>query len=229
MATLLAIRERDRTGLGQTVEVPLLESALNVAGEQIVEWSANGQLLQRLGNHHRSIAPHNVYRCLGDDAWVALAVATDAQWAALRAALGEPAWASGSDLDGVPGRLAAEDVIDGELGRWCSRRPVDEVVELLWPRGVAVARVVHPRRVIDNPQLWARGFFEPIDHPVVGPMSLPGFPARLRSQPAPVHRFPAPTLGQHNDEILGGLLGVDGDQLTRLAEAGVIGDRPVGA
>lgn len=228
VATLLAIRERDRSGLGQTVEVPLLESALNVAGEQIVEWSANGNLLQRLGNHHRSIAPHNVYRCLGDDAWVALSVATDGQWEELRAVLGDPAWTSRPELSGAAGRLAMEDVIDDKLARWCACRPAEEVVELLWARGVAVARVVHPRRVIDNPQLWARGFFEPVDHPVVGPIALPGFPARLASQPAPAHRFPAPTLGQHNREILGGLLGLNGDDLARLADAGVIGDRPLG-
>jgi crotonobetainyl-CoA:carnitine CoA-transferase CaiB-like acyl-CoA transferase len=229
LATLLAIRERDRTGLGQTVEVPLLESALNVAAEQIVEWSANGLLLQRLGNHHRSAAPHNVYRCLGDDAWVALAIATDGQWQALRAALGQPEWAAGAQLDTVAGRLAAEDVIDEELERWCRPRPADEVIEALWPRGVPIARVAHPRRVIDNPQLWARGFFEPIDHSVVGTVCLPGFPARLASQPAPLHRFPAPTLGQHNEEILGGLLGISADELTALAEANVIGDRPLGA
>jgi crotonobetainyl-CoA:carnitine CoA-transferase CaiB-like acyl-CoA transferase len=229
VATLLAIRARDRTGVGQTVEVPLLESALNVAAEQIVEWSANGRLLQRLGNHHGLMAPQNVYRCLGDDAWVALAITTDRQWADLRAQLGEPAWAREAALDTVDGRLDAQAVIDEQLGRWCRARPADEVVELLWPLGIAVARVVHPRRVIDNPQLWARGFFEPIDHPVVGPISLPGFPARLASQPAPLHRFPAPTLGQHNHEILGGLLGMTSGELTGLVEANVIGDRPLGA
>jgi crotonobetainyl-CoA:carnitine CoA-transferase CaiB-like acyl-CoA transferase len=100
-------------------------------------------------------------------------------------------------------------------------------VELLWPLGLAVARVVHPRRVIDNPQLWARGFFEPIDHPVVGAVSLPGFPARLTSQPAPLHRSPAPTLGQHNAEVLGELLGIGTEELSRLAQAQVIGDRPL--
>jgi crotonobetainyl-CoA:carnitine CoA-transferase CaiB-like acyl-CoA transferase len=64
---------------------------------------------------------------------------------------------------------------------------------------------------------------------VVGTVCLPGFPARLASQPAPLHRFPAPTLGQHNDEILGGLLGIGADELAGLAAAKVIGDRPLGA
>jgi crotonobetainyl-CoA:carnitine CoA-transferase CaiB-like acyl-CoA transferase len=226
LATLVAVRDRDRTGLGQMVEAPLVESALNVAAEQIVEWSATGHLLQRHGNHGRFAAPHNVYRCLGDDSWVALAVATDRQWQGLRAGLGDPSWASEPELDTVSGRLAAEERIDAELSCWCRRQPADVVVETLWPLGVPVARVVHPRRVIDNPQLWVRGFFEPVEHPVVGSVSLPGFPARLASHPFPLHRSPAPTLGQHNDEVLGGLLGIGPDELTRLAEEGIIGDRP---
>jgi crotonobetainyl-CoA:carnitine CoA-transferase CaiB-like acyl-CoA transferase len=227
LATLLAIRERDRTGLGQTVEAPLVESALNVAAEQIVEWGATGRLLQRLGNHSRSIAPQNVYRCLGDDAWVALAAATDGQWRALRAGMGDPAWAASPELDSVAGRLAAEGRIDEEIGCWCRPRPADVVVEALWPLGVPVARVVHPRRVIDNPQLWARGFFEPVSHPVVGTVALPGLPARLCSHPFPLHRSPAPTLGQHNQAVLGGMLGIGLDELSRLAATGVIGDRPL--
>ncbi len=226
LATLVALRERDRSGLGQTVEAPLVESALNVAAEQVLEWTAAGHLLERGGNHSGSVAPQNVYRCLGDDSWVALAVATDAQWQALRSGLGHPSWAAAPELDTVPGRLAAEERIDAGLTDWCRERPADVVVETLWPLGVPVARVVHPRRVIDNPQLWVRRFFEPVEHPAVGTVALPGFPARLSSRPMPLHRSPAPTLGQHNGSVLGGLLGIGDDELRHLAEAGIIGDRP---
>ncbi|HWC39668.1 MAG TPA: CoA transferase, partial [Acidimicrobiales bacterium] len=123
---------------------------------------------------------------------------------------------------------AAHDRIDDELSGWCSRRDRDELVELLADHGVPAAPVLAPRDIAFNAQMRARGFFEAVDHPVVGTHDLPGLPFRLGERSNGWLRSPPPTLGQHNDEVLGGVLGLREDEVEALRAEGVIGDRPVG-
>jgi crotonobetainyl-CoA:carnitine CoA-transferase CaiB-like acyl-CoA transferase len=228
-ATLAAIVERDRTGLGQLIECPLVESALNVAAEQFVEYAAYGRLIERTGNRNGQAAPHNVYRCRGDEEWVAVAVNTDEQWRILGRQIGAPAWAVDARFDTVEGRLAYEDELDAHLGAWCAEQSPAQVTDRLWGAGVPVAPVVLPHAVVDLPQLVERGFWETVVHPLVGSLRLPGFPARFASRPAPFHIRAAPTLGQHNDDVLGGLLGLSLAELEDLRASGIIGDRPLGS
>jgi crotonobetainyl-CoA:carnitine CoA-transferase CaiB-like acyl-CoA transferase len=194
----------------------------------VIERSAYGTLLHRDGNRGPVAAPQGVYRCRGDEQWLALAVATDAQWRGLLAALSDPEWAADPTLAGVAGRRSAHDRLDEELARWCSRHDRDELVELLAKHGVPAAPVLAPRDIAANPHMRARGFFETVDHPVVGTHDLPGLPFRLSERGTGWLRSPPPTLGQHNDEVLGGVLGLSDDEIRGLRADGVIGDRPVG-
>jgi crotonobetainyl-CoA:carnitine CoA-transferase CaiB-like acyl-CoA transferase len=203
-----------------------VESALNVAAEQVIEHSAYGALLQRTGNRTRGIAPQGVYACLGDERWLALSVATDAQWGALRAALGEPEWASGAELNTYPGRWAAHDHLDEALAEWCAKQDVQEATDLLVAHGIPAAVVADPRHLVDHPQMRARGFFETISHPVAGKHDAFGLPYRYSGVERWV-RSPAPTLGQHNAEVLSSLLGLSDDEIAGLADSGVIGDWPI--
>ncbi len=228
IALLVAVDERERTGRGALVEMTMVEAALNAAAEQVIERSAYGTLLHRDGNRGPVAAPQGVYRCRGDEQWLALAVATDAQWRGLLAALSDPEWAADPTLAGVAGRRIAHDRLDEELARWCSRHDRDELVELLAKHGVPAAPVLAPRDIAANPHTRARGFFETVDHPVVGTHDLPGLPFRLSERGTGWLRSPPPTLGQHNDEVLGGVLGLSDDEIRGLRADGVIGDRPVG-
>ncbi len=157
-----------------------------------------------------------------------MAVATDEQWAALRRVLGDPSWAADPSLATHRSRRAAHDVLDREQSAWFATRHRDDVVERLAAAGIPAAPVVLPPDVVDNVQLRARGFFETLDHPHTGPTEYAGLPlARLRGVERWCRR-PAPTLGQHNDEVLGGELGLTPAELARLRAAQVIGDRPTG-
>ncbi|MEX1009230.1 MAG: CoA transferase [Acidimicrobiia bacterium] len=227
LATLAALEIRDRTGEGVFVESTMIETALNVAAEQVIEYSVSGEVLQRSGARGPTAAPQGVYRCTGDDRWVAIAIATDEQWVALRSALGDPEWARDASLTTADGRRAAHDAIDAELGAWCATRNADDAVKLLWSAGVPVGDVVRPREILNNPQLRHRKLFEMEDHPVTGQVELPMMPFRFDTVDAWMTR-PSPTLGQHNDEVLAEL-GVDADARAALREAGLIGDRPAGA
>jgi crotonobetainyl-CoA:carnitine CoA-transferase CaiB-like acyl-CoA transferase len=119
--------------------------------------------------------------------------------------------------------------MDIELARWCGGREVHQLVEEIAGAGVPVAEVVIPVDLQQNPQLIGRGFFEPRSHPVVGVHDYPAIPFSAAGRPRPWITAPAPTLGQHNQEILGGLLGLDQEELAALAAERIIGDRPPGS
>ncbi|MGW5715230.1 CaiB/BaiF CoA transferase family protein [Amycolatopsis sp. NPDC003865] len=228
---LLALEHRRRTGEGALVEAAMAEAALNITAEQVIEHSAYGVVLNRDGNRGPVAAPQNLYRTAeadefgGRDSWVAIAVATDEQWTALCSVLGKPDWAEDDGLRHAAGRHARHDELDEELGRWCLPRTGDEIVEALWAAGVPVAKVLQPHRQTELPQLQARGFFETVGHPVGGDARYSTLPFRLSDHNGPIHRGPAPLLGQHNHEVLTGL-GLSQDEISSLTAEGVIGDRP---
>ena len=226
---LLALEHRRRTGEGILVEAAMIDAALNIAAEQVIEYSANGALLQRDGNRGPVAAPQNFYRTAGidefgrEDCWIAIAVATDAQWVSLRAALGDPTWAADPALADAAGRRAHHDLIDEQLAGWCAARSADDVVAALWDAGVPVAKVLQPHRQTELPQLAEREFFEQVDHPVNGPAPHSTLPARMSLGPRRIHTSHAPLLGQHNHDLLTEL-GLTEDEIAALAADGVIGN-----
>jgi crotonobetainyl-CoA:carnitine CoA-transferase CaiB-like acyl-CoA transferase len=225
-AVLLALEHRDRTGEGQLVEVPLVEAGLIAAAEQVVEYSANGVLLERQGNRSRDAAPQGVYEAVQPDTWVALSVESDAQWLALRAHLGEPEWATDAALDTHDGRLAHHDAIDRELREWFRARPRDLAAEQLIAVGVPAAPVINSVDAGFNPHHDVKRFFQWMQHPVAGWVPYPSFPFTVGGEYLQFGA-PAPTLGQHNDEVLGTVLGLGEDEIAGLRERNVIGEKPV--
>ncbi len=227
-AVLLALEHRRRTGEGVLVEAAMVDAALNIAAEQIIEFSAYGAVLQRAGNRGPAASPQNLYRSNDidefgrDDSWVAVAVETDEQWRALCAALGDPQWAADPALATMSGRRAREDFVDEQLSAWCRERSGDEIVAALWPAGVPVAKVMQPHRQTELEQLVARGFFEVLEHSVNAPAHFTTMPFRLSRGPKPVHTAPAPLLGEHNRELLTEL-GLSADDIETLETQGVIG------
>ncbi|BBX02304.1 CoA transferase [Mycolicibacterium moriokaense] len=205
-ALLAALEFTERTGRGQLVEVPMIESVLNVTAVQPIEFEIFGSVLERRGNRgHHPGETQDVYRCAGDDDWIAVTVRSDAEADALAALAG--------DADPV---------------EWFTTQDAATVVERLVAAGIPAAEVISPSVVIDNPQLQHRGFFEPLTHPSTGPGLYPCPPF---ARPDGVDRWlrrPPPTLGQHNGEVLTEFCGVTETDLERLAAAGIIGTRPKG-
>jgi len=225
-ATLLALDARAQTGEGMLVESVMVESALNVAAEAIVEYGAGAPALGRLGNRGPDAAPQGVYPGSADDSWVALAVETDTQWDALVEAIGSPPWAADAALRTADGRRGLHDVIDEHLGAWTSERTAEDAVASLSGAGVPAEVVIAARDVVHNPHLRQRGLFETEVHPVTGPHPVPTLPFRFTRVAEWLHA-PSPTLGQHNDEVLGAI-GVDDDARDALRARHVIGEQLVG-
>jgi crotonobetainyl-CoA:carnitine CoA-transferase CaiB-like acyl-CoA transferase len=232
-ALMLALAHRQRTGEGVRIEAAMVDAALNVAAEQVVEYSAYGALLERDGNRGPTAAPQNLYRTSEldefgrPDDWVAIAVTTDRQWADLVAVLDRPDWASDDELATAVGRRRRHGELDEHLSRWCGERTGDQIVETLWEAGIPVAKVMQPHRVADLPQLVHRGFYESVDHPVNPTARHSTLPMRITSGPKQLHRTAAPLLGQHNREVLSGL-GLSEDEIVELEDQGVIGNAPAG-
>jgi crotonobetainyl-CoA:carnitine CoA-transferase CaiB-like acyl-CoA transferase len=227
-ATLVALTERDRTGRGSLVEATMVEAVLNVAAELIVEYTGHGAVLHRDGNRGPLAAPQGVYPCAGDDGWVALAVTDDTQWPALCALVGPAGLVADARLASAACRRARADGIDAAIRAWTTSREKTEAAAALVAAGIPAAPVTPAADLLDNPQLAARGFFEPLAHSVVGEHPMPGVAFRLASYDGQLLRRPAPTFGQHNDEVYGDVLGFSADDIDRWRERSLISDRPTG-
>ncbi len=224
-AVALALWHRRRTGEGQQVEVAGWETMVGLIGECVVAYGMNGRLPQPMGNRHSSMAPHGCYRCEGDDQWVTIAVGDDEQFAALCQAMGRPELAADPRFADVVSRYRNQETLDAIVGEWTRRRMPQAAAEALQAAGVAAGPVLGVPALFDDPHLRARGFWESVAHPEAGTWDVDGVPWCLSRSPAHI-RLPAPRLGEHNDYVLRGLLGLSEEEVRELATAGVIGDGP---
>jgi crotonobetainyl-CoA:carnitine CoA-transferase CaiB-like acyl-CoA transferase len=222
-ALLLALEHRDRTGAGMFLECPMVGASLNLAAQQVVEHSAYGRLLERLGNRSATCVPQGIYRTADvdpdgtRDRWVAISVADDDQWRTLAAALG------------VDVELRTDhDALDGHITAWCETRSTDEIVARLSGGGVPCEPVVRAHEHDELPPAVARRLFERIDHPVTGTADYIGAPVRFTRGPVRHHRARSPLLGEHNRDVLTRLLGLADADVDRLHADGIIGEVAVG-
>jgi crotonobetainyl-CoA:carnitine CoA-transferase CaiB-like acyl-CoA transferase len=227
-ATLAALEERRATGRGQQVEVSMIDMAVNVAAEQILEYAVYGNLMTREGNRNPHAAPQGVYSCAASETWVAVSVSSDVEWQALKVAMGSPTWAGEPAFATMAGRQASHDRLDRALASWCAARSLDAALDELRAAGVPAEPVVHAYDIDNDEQMRSRGFWQPVTHPVVGTHRYPGWPMRLSGGPAQWYRCAAPLFGQHTEEVLKKELGLTEEQLAQLRDAKVIGDRPLG-
>ncbi len=223
VATLAALGQRAATGEGQEVDLSQLETLLPMIGDHVLTTSVTGRAPERLGNRSAAEAPQGVYRCGGDDHWLALTVRSDAEWRSLVDLLGEPALEGLLDAT-VDGRRADHDQIDEAITAWTSRRGKFEAMAALQDRGIAAMAVLTNADLVDGPQLAARGFIATIDSGDAGPQRLPGCPLHFSQREIPLG--PAPTLGQHNAAIVGDLLGYDEEALAAFAADGTLATAP---
>ena len=252
-ALMLGLIERDRLDDAVFVEATMVEAALNCAAEAIVEFTAYGRRMSRMGNRSPYAAPQNLYACKGEEEWLAIAVAADEQWIGLLEALGCDAAAgdaaagdaaaadekamSGEVSEGLAAaftdpklreaaaRRQVHNMIDEHLSAWAAEQDCAEAAEHLRSHGVPAARVFNTRLLTQHPQFKARGFYEPVKHPFAGEPLLPTLPYRFTERWI---KRAAPTMGQDNREVLGGLLGLSQAEIGDLEAKGVLATRPKG-
>lgn len=222
-AAIAALMIRDPDGAGMHVESTMVESALNVAAEMLVEYSRNGITMRRNGNRGPGASPQGVYRCAGDDNWVAVAALDDAARVSLAGLLGQSDLGAGEDS-----WRERADEIDKLISGWTARRTVGDAVKTLRSHRVAAAPVALPASLLSDPHLLARGFWETVDHPVAGTFLCTAMPFAFTGKPRKWLRRAAPLYGQHTDEVLIEVLGRNYRDLAELRESGAISTRPAG-
>jgi len=227
-AVLAALVYRRRTGKGQYIDLSEQESAIPVVGHAVMDFALNGRNSQRIGNRSHWYAPQGCYPCKGDDAWLVLTVRDDAEWAAFCGAVEHPEWVPDERFADVLVRLANHDALDALIASWTREQDKIEAMHLLQKAGVIAAAVLNAKEALLDPHLKERGLYETIDQEGIGPRPVPRQVGARFSAFETDSRRPAPKLGEHNREVLQGLLGLSDEAIARLEEQNVIGDTPRG-
>jgi benzylsuccinate CoA-transferase BbsF subunit len=215
-----ALMERDGTGRGQHVDLSAGESVTTLLGGPMMDYLLNGRVASRDGNRSEEMAPHNCYRCAGEDEWVSIAVATDDEWASLCRVMERDDLATDSRFADLPARKAHEDELDAIVGEWTGARGSYEAMELLQNSGVAAVPSFNAAQLFGDSHLNERSAWVHFEHPVQGPrhdLRLPW----VFSDGHGVYG-PAPLMGQHNGRIYGDLLGIRSDEIAALERGEVI-------
>jgi benzylsuccinate CoA-transferase BbsF subunit len=216
-----ALLHRRRTGEGQHIDLSQVEGGIVCLTEAILAYTANGEILGRLGNRSPREAPHGAFPCAGNDRWVAIVVHDDEDWRRLVRALGEPAWATDPALATTGGRLARVDEVERRIAEWTRDRTPGAVAEQLQSAGVEAAPVEDFADLHEDPQLAHRAHFRPVEHAVLGRHPVETHAMRF-SATEPRFHSPAPRLGEHTEHVLHDLLGMPRDELERLRASGVL-------
>jgi crotonobetainyl-CoA:carnitine CoA-transferase CaiB-like acyl-CoA transferase len=227
MATLTALYQRKRTGNGQHLDLAQAEIGLWLSGTSLLSYSANGRPTVRTGNRSpwRPAAPHNLYPCVGQDNWVAIACFTEAHWRGLCAAMAHPAWSGARRFATLTQRLRHVEELDALVTDWTGARDRYAVMTALQGQGVpaGVAQRIDDR-VERDPALDFYEHLAEVEHPEAGRRLVEGTPIRMsRTQPVVggSERRAAPLLGQHNAFVFGEILGLSGEDLRTLGRDGV--------
>jgi crotonobetainyl-CoA:carnitine CoA-transferase CaiB-like acyl-CoA transferase len=225
-AVLTALIYAKLTGKGQFIDLAQIECMMPFAAPWIVAHSIDGKEPTKYGNRHPDFVPHGCFPCEGQDKgqdnWIVVAVSSDAMWSKLARLLGRSDWASDESLKTAAGRRKIESEIEAAIGAWTSARQPEEAMNVLQAAGIASGVARLPVELLQDPQLHARGFIQEIDRAFIGKHPQPSMPFREGAKPFPI-RKPPPTLGQHNREILAGLLGLSDPEIEQLTRDGIIG------
>jgi crotonobetainyl-CoA:carnitine CoA-transferase CaiB-like acyl-CoA transferase len=224
-AVAMALRHRTRTGEGMYIEIAQRENLGAFVGEHLVDYSLNGELRPPTGNRHPMFAPHNRYRCAGEDAWVTIACEDDAQFAGLCRALDQPELAQDERFATNEARKRNEEALDEIIEAWTQQRGHYSTMYHLQRFGVAAGAVLTVPELMAEPQLRARRQWVSHTHPDAGTWEVEAPPWKMPRTPAHV-RIPAPGFGQHNSYVLRDVLALPEDEIAALYASGVTADDP---
>jgi len=221
LAILAALDYRRRTGKGMYLDLAQYENALHFVAPLILDRVVNQRVAGRVGNRSPCLAPHNVYRCRGEDRWCAIAVSSDDEWESFGKVIGTPSWIKDPKFSTLLERKANEEELDKLVENWTTNYSPEEVVSMMQAARVAAGVVETTEDLLErDPQLKHRHFHWELDHPEVGKYRAPGPSFALSKSPCELRR--APLLGEHNEYALKEILGMSDEEIAELVIEGVI-------
>jgi benzylsuccinate CoA-transferase BbsF subunit len=214
-ALLAALDYRRRTGKGQYLDFAQFENGVHWMGPLVLDYFVNKRVADRMGNRYPYAAPHNAYRCQGDDRWCAIAVFTDDEWQSFCSVIGNPAWTKDTKFSTLSARKENEDELDKLVEEWTINRKAEEVMTTMQEAGVAAGLLENAEDLQEHdPQLKHRNFYRKLEHPVTGKMTAPRDVFIVSKVPCEISR--APLLGEHNEYVLKDILGMSDDEIAEL-------------
>lgn len=218
---LAALYHRGKTGEGQSIELSQTDSTLALLGLVYLDHFINHRAPQPLGNRHLQFAPHNCYRCKGEDRWCAVAVSNEDEWQKLCTVLGRPDWVRDSRFATMQDRLRNVEQLDADIEAWTSQRTPHQVMKLLQTAGVPAGAVQNSEDMYHDIQLRSMGYMTEVKVGNRGTMTFDGPPVFL-SDGQKAGTDGAPLLGAHNDYVYRQLLGLSEGQVEQLVRDKVI-------
>lgn len=220
-AILAALYHRKKTGEGQYIDCSSSECITTLVGNEMMEYTMNGRSLGRTGNTDPVMAPHNVYRCKGDDKWISIAVGTEEEWQNLVHAMGDPDWAKDEKFADMYARHKNSAELDRHMAEWTIRFTHMEVMEMLQSAGVAAMPSFCASEILENPHVKARDVITSVQHPVLGRQYVLNPPWRLSETPAAIRKS-APCMGENNEDVFMGLMGMSPERYQDLVDRRII-------
>ncbi len=218
---LAALVQKQRTGKGQYIDMASQESIAVLIGDVILDYVMNQRIQSRRGNKGYRIAPHNCYRCSGEDKWISIAVATDREWEALCITMDRPDLIRDIRFAAPEDRYEQQDELDRIISDWTRDKESYELMARLQSAGVAAAPTLSSEGLFKDPHVRDRGVFVQVEHPAIGKDWVIAPPWRLSETPAQINRH-APLLGEDNEYVFGELLGMSSAEIGKLEEEKVI-------
>ena len=222
---MIALHHRARTGRGQEIDLSQQETSISLIPDHIMSYTMTGKAPQRRGNRSDHMAPHNNYRCKGDDSWVAITVRSEEEWKRFCAVIGKSELASDPRFHDLSARLDEIEELDRIVSEWTRNKDAYDVANSLQSQSVPSAPVLKAAELLHNPQLKARGFFQTLEREDTGPLPYAGPAWRLSKTPGRLGG-PPPGLGQHSEEVLHDLLGMPQPAIEDLVQRAITGDTP---
>ncbi len=220
MGAMLALRARERTGRGQMIDIGLYEPVFRILDEIAPAYGYKGFVRQRMGPGTVNVVPHSHYPTR-DGRWIAIACTTDKIYQRLAVAMGEPHMAEPQNWGPLANRERDRAKVDQHVGEWTARYDRADLLRMCEESQVPCGPVYSIDEIFEDPQYQARGNILKMQDERVGELPIPNLVPRLSDTPGKVNWL-GPRLGEHNDEVFKGLLGMSGDELGRLAAEGVI-------
>ena len=221
MVAAAALNHRALTGDGNYVDFSMAEALTASIPEALLDYQMNDRVPERMGNADSRHCPHSVYRCMGSDRWIAIAVTSDEEWRSLCSAIGRSDLSEDAALADTNGRRKQQRRIDAAISEWTEEREDYEAMHILQSAGVPAAPYLSPERVFTDPQLREGGFFTTRTVSDGKQRDLPAVGWRFDGGPAP-RITAAPVLGQHNDYVYGELLGLSSEEMAHLVDKQII-------
>lgn len=220
-AILAALNYRQSSGQGQFIDLSSTEINAALCGDAFLKLSSNGQEPARMGNKDEIWAPHNCYRCLGNDQWLSVAITNKQEWESLVKATGNPEWAREQRFRSLAHRLQNQDELDRLVEAWTCQRTTYEAMHLLQESGVAAFPSMDGKQLYEDPHLRERGVWQKMTHKALGEQVVIAPPWKLSETPAKITNS-APLFGEHNSYVLGELLGLTSQEIANLETEKVV-------